>query len=1541
MSDGNLIKAEQDRINNLDQQIDKSDALGSATQDYSEVVFNQVDEVLKYMSILDKSAQISLQSEILGILSAIDSENIDILVMDLRIETTEWMQVVDAEVDATMDYLNVWFGLGLDFNAQKEYALIMSQNNVEWAFVKDTFLLVSTIVNQLPDQEQVDILLKVFSKLVYGQRENLLKPTFLESIINYNVESSKTLLAEIKELENTQIQAREGINNVTRSLIQAAKLNNEWFEFGDDEVDFRAQILRVALKNLSELEEQILMKNRTLDSTLESTLSSKFLILQSLGDDSSLLNFASRVKLVYPHNVPSVIDSFLTEPNLDTSNISEFERALIDDDFTKAWQVLQASMQQVPILDANNHYTLPDLFRTFRDVYQSTSKKASAEQDLLSTISSRFVDGSHARGLLDDGYKLVQVTDFDILGEVSFEDGFQRSFLANLFLVKQIDDGSFNYVSIYPNGSLNTQNPKMSFVTGSQAAEMLKQQSENHEHLQTLMQGNPVISEFRWAVSKVNFKLNNLRTLLSGLMQGEKTQDAVDLVRNQAVELQSLIKDIDLEAITDGVISELKNLRTLANQGADSELIENIQAAQIAVGQMHSSLNIEGLNRMFVRIQSQDFSVDNWGLQTLLPILGAISAGVGAVILAFPTGGASLLGLAAVGTFGGLVGYEAVVSGVELTTDIETRTMLGAALMGSTIYNSETNEYEDVDIYELSKVYGRQFVMGTIHTLALMGVGRLLGGYLSKFAQKHALTKGWRGGVAKGLGKIPIISSSEAELLKRVGAQSFIQRFTREFGEELVEESVEAGAQRINGWAGLVASVLVCTRIANVRYTLAGNAVVSQGIVVSGNNLVSTFTYDADSRSEIEQEIAKKYPDLNVAMDENGVVSATHEIEAQKKDGTTVKRTVKMEFLPSSVPRFIRELDSQTLEGTSLTAKEFYGLEFKDGKIYYENEGGVENISVHKYLQSRGGILLDDNTQVRFGNDKYQIESSIGSLNVNLDEESAAQEAADVHDTQTEEAIVQNDNLHAEIGQMLDINTDALRSVLPVVNVDLKAFAEKIISQDFSNYNAKELATCMVLSVALKDVASNEQVHNFAKNLQAYLAGTQANVEFAPAFLQLRSYFGDLGYASFREKYKDSIDPENLNSSWDFGNWETWLKTKATTEELRGVFTELGVSGVASADVSAMYEQGVDIANMIGQPFGLAAHFYTPARYAVDLDIQAGAVVKSPIAGEVVRVHSLAYDLNLEMMDYFDRCKAEDADLTLEGVKKHMMIANETVAANNLELAQRFVNDSSLDANFMTAVVASLIDFTTSPKADGITIKDEDGNLHEIYHAQALLKVGDKVTVGQPIVRLDYNSGMSSDPHVHYEVNNSEERPIPIVDISGVHLYDNNLPGLDRYARSIHTIDIRTRFKDYIESNLDRIEDCLSRNGVNFTRYNLSQKVNTYFFGHYVYELPSDLMKMVVDLDLLDSVSEKYPIGLTLVEEHFADAHEQLGPLLQEKPNLLFRVILFNTSWFKNVDNVMILKSFLEKVNYDGNYMKKLLFKHKFLSFLNSKFYNL
>ena len=127
-----------------------------------------------------------------------------------------------------------------------------------------------------------------------------------------------------------------------------------------------------------------------------------------------------------------------------------------------------------------------------------------------------------------------------------------------------------------------------------------------------------------------------------------------------------------------------------------------------------------------------------------------------------------------------------------------------------------------------------------------------------------------------------------------------------------------------------------------------------------------------------------------------------------------------------------------------------------------------------------------------------------------------------------------------------------------------------------------------------------------------------------------------------------------------------------------------------------------------------------------------------------------------------------------------MMILNDHVARKTLELGRKFLDSQEAGSKFMNGV-RDLIDVG----ADGVEIEDEAGNRHLILHAQALVSEGRVVKVGQPIVRLNYNSGMSSSPHAHYEVNNSDGSPI-LVDTSqnSSDLYQGNLPGLDRYLRS-------------------------------------------------------------------------------------------------------------------------------------------------------------
>lgn len=972
------IRQEQQRIDELDSSLDQKIDSVKENVDYSEIVYSQLDEVLNYMQVLDQPQQAILEQELLSILVAIDSENIDYLVGELQDKTSDWLSVIDAHVETDTSFLDNHFKFGLGLSAKRDYAMIMRQNNVDAGFVADSLDVYDELTFGLEGQIDPNLKLQVLSDLVSGIWDRFIPGEFLDYIFEITQAKISSSQETMNVYEEQKQYIERNISQSTNTLIQLSEKNNEWFSFMDDEVDSEVANLQRQYENLAQINGQIDALDSSIDQSVSSMLLARFLILKSNSTsdrNSDLVDFALRAKMLAPDNLPETIDDFIANHvDLEQTDLSEFYQSLILDNFEQAREILEQNISEVVSIGVNNDYSLPDLFRTYRDIYSSQSKTASDERYLLSSVEAGFGQDTDARRLLDEGYKLVQLTDHDVLGQPGFEGGAHRMFMHNLFLVKQMSDGSFNYVSISSNGSINPDNPEVLNVSGQQEQQMVQAQRENHENLQLLMERNPEITEFRDSVSLVSSKLNNLRTLLSGLMRGEKTQAAVDLVRTRASELQQLMVDVDLEAKRDSVMGQLGGLIILAQEGVDSEVQENIQRVQVATKQMYDSLNSQDLNRMFERIQSQDFSVDNFFLQTVLPTLGAIGTAVGAVMWAFPTGGASLIALGAVGSLGGMVGHEFTTAGVELTTNVETRTMLGSALMGSRVFNAETGEYESVQAGQLFANYGEQFVMGTIQTASLMGIGRAVGGILTKFAQNNSLAPGVRGFFARGLQKIPRIGRTDTELLKANGASGFMSRFVREFGEELTEEAIETGAYQVHPAFGTLASILVCTRINNVSQTMAGHAVVSSGVSIDGNTIESNFTYDANSQETILSDVRRKFPEMSASIDqESGVVSVERSQTVNNQDFV-----VRMQFKPSPLPSFARKLQSGNVSGQNAGVEQIYDISLTADAIVYGSEGGGNVMSLKSYIESQGGLVIeneDGSSKVRFGNLEYDLVS--------------------------------------------------------------------------------------------------------------------------------------------------------------------------------------------------------------------------------------------------------------------------------------------------------------------------------------------------------------------------------------------------------------------------------------------------------------------------------------------------------------------------------------------------------------------------------------
>lgn len=347
----------------------------------------------------------------------------------------------------------------------------------------------------------------------------------------------------------------------------------------------------------------------------------------------------------------------------------------------------------------------------------------------------------------------------------------------------------------------------------------------------------------------------------------------------------------------------------------------------------------------------------------------------------------------------------------------------------------------------------------------------------------------------------------------------------------------------------------------------------------------------------------------------------------------------------------------------------------------------------------------------------------------------------------------------------LGVSFTEINTTLPHFSLEeIFKFSNYINVMDFDQMSHKEMMNCLgVIGLFNEFSVRQEHLLNFVEKLWDYVNSLEPSIVNAPKFLFVRSFFG------------------SLSKEHEYKSWHRWLNENASQDQLASIFINLGVDQFATTNLLGMFDSSKSVAESVAQPPGIGAHFYTISKFAVDFFIESGETVNSPVSGEVVKVHEFEYDLSLNVMNYFDACKAGKVELSLAGVKENMMIPNDSAARKTLELGQRFLDSQEAGSNFMNGV-RDLIDVG----ADGVEIKDKEGNRHMILHAQALVSEGDMVEVGQPIVRLDYNSGMSSAPHVHYEVNNSDGSPIPMVDTSqnSSDLYQDNLPGLDRYLRS-------------------------------------------------------------------------------------------------------------------------------------------------------------
>ena len=317
------------------------------------------------------------------------------------------------------------------------------------------------------------------------------------------------------------------------------------------------------------------------------------------------------------------------------------------------------------------------------------------------------------------------------------------------------------------------------------------------------------------------------------------------------------------------------------------------------------------------------------------------------------------------------------------------------------------------------------------------------------------------------------------------------------------------------------------------------------------------------------------------------------------------------------------------------------------------------------------------------------------------------------------------------------------------ISYDILKIAEKLNNLNPKQESLSDLEACAEFANRLYILQiDQDRGLGIRTKIVEHLATLEPNKENAKVYMQIVSVWG-----------------KHINCP----QIKPWLLNDAGEKELESVFKGFAVDKVANASLDLIKAT---------QPAGWAAHVLYKSKFAVDFLIDANETINSPVEGVVSEVHESPYDLNVELMNYIEECRTKNDPLNESEIREKMLIANEQVAHNTLELAQDYLQSG---AHSMQEYFS--IHKPGFQRADGVSIQDKDGHIHTILHAQPSVQVGDEVQIGEPIAKIEYNSGMANALHIHYEANEPGGRNIPIRNNTsgGASLYADNLPGLDRY----------------------------------------------------------------------------------------------------------------------------------------------------------------
>jgi len=550
------IENQQTRLDNLDNQADEKIVVNG--HDYADLLIGKVDQLVYNIETFPENIQDEIMESLASRLYEIDETNISEASASLSMQIDAWVSgeaICESEVVVSDEFREINSRFNMSEENLTAYYAAATENNVSPA----------TISQQLDNTEQYflksvdeatkqDLLLGVFGKMVNGETENLISNEVLRLNVEACVDEISEKQEEIASLRERLASAEEEQAERVSVLSELVVKNDEWFEFIDDDVNRAVIDLQNTERIIATFNRRIAETETGIKDLSTASLVSQYQFLVNNNEDSNTFVLMMHEQLgdAVPNFVQPAVDQALY--NLaNNPNASEFEQLFHEGQYNEALSTL------VEMNQGQEALSTADIIQTFQRNYESNLAQEE-ELTFLDDLSSSFPEGSFAKDLIDnDGYRLIQVVDA----------GANESNLdADFFLVKRLENGTLHYLKINSNGESTVESSGIdSAITVDEQESILGRDAQMKMNLSRLISQKPSFQNLQNASVELSRKIGPLQQLFYQSLEGEKTENFVQLLKGKAREIQGSSAIRDLQSNLSQARSDLAQIRSFANSG--------------------------------------------------------------------------------------------------------------------------------------------------------------------------------------------------------------------------------------------------------------------------------------------------------------------------------------------------------------------------------------------------------------------------------------------------------------------------------------------------------------------------------------------------------------------------------------------------------------------------------------------------------------------------------------------------------------------------------------------------------------------------------------------------------------------------------------------------------------------------------------------------------------------------------------------------------------------------------------------------------------